>query len=275
MRRLVRSLILPPGYVLKDQRLALSRGIVIHERCPVLEIVPGGTCTVRTERGTLRAEKVVLASNAWLSAIPELRRYLYVVASQVIATAEAPDLLNHIGWRDGALICDSQRQVLYYQRTPKGRVIFGRGSGEIAFRGDFGAGFNRSPQHGSGNVRELHRVYPSLRNVPAEYDWSGPIDCVPEHVPVFGHLTGHSNISSAWATTVPASPRRRSAAISSPALRWNSRIAGVQAAWSASSAGDRCRGSCSAISLPSWFAWQSGAGTTSRYATGNRTSLPG
>ena len=176
------------------RRLALSRGIVIHERSPVLEIVPGGICTARTERGSLRAEKVVLASNAWLSAIPELRRHLYVVASQVIATAEAPDLLNHIGWRDGASICDSQRQVLYYQRTPKGRVIFGRGSGEVAFRGDFGAGFNRSPQHGSGNVRELHRVYPSLRNVPAEYDWSGPIDCVPEHVPVFGHLTGHSNI---------------------------------------------------------------------------------
>jgi hypothetical protein len=30
--------------------------------------------------------------------------------------------------------------------------------------------------------------------VAVEYDWSGPIDCVPEHVPVFDHLRDHPNI---------------------------------------------------------------------------------
>ena len=30
--------------------------------------------------------------------------------------------------------------------------------------------------------------------MPVEYDWSGPIDCVPEHIPVFDHLRGHPNI---------------------------------------------------------------------------------
>lgn len=174
--------------------LAIARGVVIHERSPVIDIVPGRICTLRTARGTARAEKVVLAANAWLSALPELRRHLYVVASQVIATAEAPDLLDRIGWRDGASICDSQAHVLYYQRTPRGRVVFGRGSGNVAFRGDFGASFNRSPQHGRDNVRELHRVYPSLREVKIAYDWAGPIDCTPQHVPVFDHLQGHPNI---------------------------------------------------------------------------------
>src|SRR6185312_3239308 len=127
-------------------------------------------------------------ANAWLAALPELSRYLYVVGSQVIATEAAPELLDRLGWRDGASICDSQAQVLYYQRTPEGRVIFGRGSGELAFGAHIGAGFNRSPQHGSGNVRELHRVYPSLRDLKADYDWAGPIDCTAEHIPVFGHL---------------------------------------------------------------------------------------
>lgn len=174
--------------------LALARGVVVHERSPVLELAPGPICTVRTAQGEVRAEKVVLAANAWLSALPELRRHLYVVASQVIATAPVPELLDRIGWRDGASICDSQSQVLYYQRTPEGRVVFGRGSGNVAFAGDFGADFNRRPERGRDNVRELHRVYPSLRGVPIEYDWAGPIDCVPEHVPVFDHLRAHPNI---------------------------------------------------------------------------------
>jgi glycine/D-amino acid oxidase-like deaminating enzyme len=176
------------------RNLALSRGVIIHERTPIRDIVSGKTCTLRTARGAVRTERVVLAANAWLAALPELRRHLYVVGSQVIATAAIPDLLDRIGWRDGAAICDSQSQVLYYQRTPKGRVIFGRGSGEIAFRGNFGASFNRSHEHGRDNLRELRRVYPTLCGVPVEYDWSGPIDCVPEHVPVFDRLRHHPNI---------------------------------------------------------------------------------
>jgi glycine/D-amino acid oxidase-like deaminating enzyme len=184
----------PAKLALGLRRLALARGVVIHERSPVLEIIPGRACTLRTDRGELRAEKVVLAANAWLSALPELRRHMYIVGSQVIATAAVPDQLDRIGWRDGASICDSQAQVLYYQRTPQGRVIFGRGSGEIAFGAEIHAGFNRSPQHGAGNIRELHRVYPTLRDVPIEYDWTGPIDCVPEHIPVFDHLRDQPNI---------------------------------------------------------------------------------
>ena len=184
----------PAKLALGLRALALARGVVIHEGSPVLDIDAAATCTLRTAAGTVRADKVVLAANAWLSALPELRRYLYVVSSQVIATAEVPRLLDGIGWRDGASICDSQAQVLYYQRTRSGRVVFGRGSGAVSFLGNFGADFNRSPEHGRDNVRELHRTYPELRGVPIEYDWAGPIDCVPEHVPVFDHVREHPNI---------------------------------------------------------------------------------
>lgn len=174
--------------------LALARGIVICERSPVQAIHPGNPCRLQTAEGELTAPKVVLAANAWLAGIAELRQHLYVVSSQVIATAPVPDLLDRIGWQDGASICDAQSHVLYYQRTPEGRVIFGRGSGEIAYADDFGATFNRSPERGADNRRELHRVYPALRGVKVEHDWAGPIDCTAEHVPVFDHLRDHPNI---------------------------------------------------------------------------------
>ncbi|MGD9478397.1 NAD(P)/FAD-dependent oxidoreductase [Shinella sp. G-2] len=174
--------------------LALSRGIVLHERSPVIEIVPGPRLKLRTAEGTLTAGKVVLAANAWLSAIPELHPYLYVVSSQVIATAPAPDILARIGWTDGASICDAQQHVLYYQRTPEGTVIFGRGTGGIAYGDRIDARFNRSGDGGAENIREMHRVYPELKDVPVLHDWSGPIDCTAQHLPVFGHLKDHANI---------------------------------------------------------------------------------
>lgn len=176
------------------RQLALSKGVVIHEHTPVAEIMPGQPTRLRTDQGVLSANKVVLAANAWLSAIPELQPYLYVVSSQVIATAPAGDILDEIGWVDGASICDAQHHVLYYQRTPSGRVIFGRGTGGISYQNHIDSSFNRSGDNGFDNIREMHRVYPQLKNVAVQYDWSGPIDCTAQHLPVFGHLRNHPNI---------------------------------------------------------------------------------
>ena len=184
----------PAKLALGLRRLALSRGIVIHERSPVLEIAPEVRPKLRTAKGVLSASKVVLAANAWLSAIPELHPYLYVVSSQVIATAPVPDILEQIGWIDGASICDAQHHVLYYQRAPAGQVIFGRGTGGIAYRDRIDARFNRGGDGGADNIREMHRVYPQLKDVPILYDWSGPIDCTAEHLPVFGRLKDHADI---------------------------------------------------------------------------------
>ncbi|MCM2474455.1 FAD-dependent oxidoreductase [Rhizobium sp. CG5] len=184
----------PAKLALGLRQLALARGIVIHEQSPVLEITPGAQVQLQTAQGVLSAPRVVLAANAWLAALPELHPYLYVVSSQVIATAPVPQTLTDIGWTSGASICDAQRHVLYYQRTPAGQVIFGRGTGSIAYRDRIGSTFNRSGDLGFDNVRELHRVYPELRGVAVLHDWCGPIDCTAEHLPVFDHLKDHPNI---------------------------------------------------------------------------------
>ncbi|HEY0276407.1 MAG TPA: FAD-dependent oxidoreductase, partial [Paenirhodobacter sp.] len=180
----------PAKLALGLRALALARGVVIHEATPVTEIVAGVTGhSLTTQQGTLRADKVVLTANAWASALPELRRHMFVVDSHVIATAPAKAALDALGWTDGASICDSQAHVLYYQRTATDRVVFGRGTGHVAFQGRFGASFNRSATNGIYNIRELHRVYPELRDVGIEYEWSGPIDCMAQHLPVFGSLS--------------------------------------------------------------------------------------
>lgn len=176
------------------RQLAMSKGVIVHEQSPVVEIVPGRPAQLQTAQGKLSADNIVLAANAWLSAIPELHPYLYVVSSQVIATVPAADVLDEISWVDGASICDAQHHVLYYQRTPTGQVIFGRGTGGIAYEDRIGASFNRGRDKGHDNVRELHRVYPQLKNVAIQQDWTGPIDCTVQHLPVFDHLRDHPNI---------------------------------------------------------------------------------
>lgn len=177
--------------------LALARGIVIHEKSPVVSIECDTSKTgvvMVTPAGRLRASKAVLTTNAWLSSIPEIRRHMFVVDSQIIATEPAAEALDRMGWGRGLSICDSQAHVLYYQRTATDRVIWGRGTGHVAFGGHVGAWCNRSADGGADNIRELKRVYPALAGVQVTHDWTGPIDCMAEHLPVFGHLTGAPNI---------------------------------------------------------------------------------
>lgn len=184
----------PAKLALGLRALALSRGVVIHEKTPTTELRTGPVCTLKTPGGALRAAKVVLATNAWASAIPELRRYMFVVDSQVIATEPAAARLDGLGWTGGASICDAQAHVLYWQRTPGGRVIFGRGTGNVAYGGRFGAAFNRGPEGRADAVRELARVYPDLAGLRITHDWKGPIDCTAEHLPVFGALHDAPNV---------------------------------------------------------------------------------
>lgn len=184
----------PAKLALGLRALVQSRGVVLHEKTPVRHIEAGKPCRLISPEGTLTAGKVVIATNAWAAAIPELRRYMYVVDSQIIATAPVPEKLEALGWASGASICDAQAHVLYWQRTPAGRVIFGRGSGNVAFSGAFGPAFNRRHGQTHDNLRELHRVYPSLRNVAVTHDWTGPVDCMAEHLPVFGHLSDQPDI---------------------------------------------------------------------------------
>lgn len=186
---------LNPGKLMRNlKKYALRKGVTIHEHTPALSITPGSRVRIQTPGGALSAPKVLIATNAWASSIPELRRKMYVVDSQVVVTEPILDQLDALGWKAGEAICDAQNQVLYYQRTIDGRLVFGRGSGGTIFGDRIGSKMNRHPRWVQDSIRELQRVYPSLKNVKIDYDWLGPIDCVPAHVPMFGNLTGHDNI---------------------------------------------------------------------------------
>ncbi|WP_432563912.1 NAD(P)/FAD-dependent oxidoreductase [Kineococcus sp. SYSU DK003] len=186
---------LHPGKLVRGlRRILLERGVRIHERTPVTAIGPGPRPRLTTPAGSVRAQKVLLATNAWAAAIPEINRFTYAVESQVIVTAPIPDRLDALGLKNGASICDSQQQVLYYQRTVDGRLLLGRGTGHPVYRGNLTARSNRNPALVEGTRAELVRLYPSLADVPISYDWVGAIDCVATHVPVIGTLQQHPDV---------------------------------------------------------------------------------
>jgi glycine/D-amino acid oxidase-like deaminating enzyme len=149
---------------------------------------------VVTAGGAVTAAKVVLALNAWAAAVPELRRSLVVIASDIVATAPAPERLEAIGWTDGMCISDSRMLVNYYRTTLDGRLVFGRGGGKLAFGGSVGTAFDGPSPRAEAVARSMHGLYPSLRDLPVTRSWMGPIDRTQVGLPFFSRLGGRDDI---------------------------------------------------------------------------------
>jgi glycine/D-amino acid oxidase-like deaminating enzyme len=180
------------------RRVALERGVRIYESTPVTHLPRCRPCVLKSPRGTLRVERVVLASNGWAANLPELARALVVISSDMVATAPIPERLAHIGWTGGEAITDSQQMVDYYRTTRDSRIVFGKGAGRVAYGGNIGPEFDRNASRLPEVLADFHRYYPMLRDVPITDDWSGPVDRSADGLPLIGHLgarPAHARVS--------------------------------------------------------------------------------
>jgi glycine/D-amino acid oxidase-like deaminating enzyme len=172
------------------RRVALGLGVRIAEHTPVLGMDGGRPLRVRTPRGPLCADTVVLAISAWAAELPEVRRSLLVLASDVVATDPIPERLSGLGLATGISISDSRRLVHYYRTTEDGRMVFGKGGGTLARGARIGAEFDHDAPRSEEALAHLHRTYPMLRDVPAPQRWRGAVDYTVTGLPFIGPLPG-------------------------------------------------------------------------------------
>ena len=177
------------------RRVVAQCGVTIFEKTPVLSIEGGARVRLRTPTGEITADKVVLATNAWTAALPELRRHMIVVSSDMVATAPAPDRIRDTGWVGGEAISDLRLMVHYMQSTQDGRIAIGRGSGALAYLGRITPEFDHSPRRAATVEMGLRRLYPMLTDLPITHRWAGPIDRSRSGTLIFGRLADHPNIS--------------------------------------------------------------------------------
>jgi glycine/D-amino acid oxidase-like deaminating enzyme len=167
---------------------AREAGVHVHERSQVRAIEYGPHTSVVLEQGSIVADQVVLAVNAWAAQIKEIGAGLVVVASDVIATEAAPERLAEAGIRAGVCISDGRRLVNYYHATTEGRIVFGKGGGTLAYNNHITAGFDHPGRREPAIHSQLLRTYPALWDLAIAERWSGPIDYSLSGLPFFVRL---------------------------------------------------------------------------------------
>ncbi len=176
------------------RRVAIEQGIRIWEQSPVVEVLRGRPPAVRTPRAVIVAEKVVLATNAWLASLPEIRRAVLPMSSDMVATAPIPERLARIGWIGDECIADSHMMVHYYRTTRDGRIAFGKGGCSHAYLGQITQQFEDPGARIERTTRSFRRIYPTLSDVPITHTWTGPIDRSETNSLFFGHLSRSPDI---------------------------------------------------------------------------------
>jgi putative aminophosphonate oxidoreductase len=176
------------------RRVALQRGVRIFERSPMTTLDRRPSVVVRAPRGSVRADAVVLAMNAWSVRFREVRRAVLVVGSDIVATPPIPDRLAGIGWTDGLSISDARLLVHYYRTTDDGRIAFGKGGGALAFGSRVGGRFEGTSPRLEAVEGHFRAIYPMLGDIPIESSWTGPIDRTRTGLPFFGALSSAPNV---------------------------------------------------------------------------------
>jgi glycine/D-amino acid oxidase-like deaminating enzyme len=187
----------PPNATLQPARLALGlrrelvrAGVRVFEHTPASAYASDGPVRVRTPRGSVRAERGVLALGAWLAQTRAFARAIVPRGSYIVVTEPVPDALERIGWTGGEGLADWRSALRYFRTTRDGRIAFGAASAATGIGVGLGPRMRYDERSVAALVDDVRRFFPSLRDVRFDGAWGGPIDITGAHLPSFGTLPG-------------------------------------------------------------------------------------
>ena len=157
---------------------AISLGARLHERSGVSSLRdPAGAIELRTAHGVVRARQALVATGAFRSPLPAVRRRIVPVWDYVLVTEPlTPAQRSAIGWERRQGVSDAANRFHYYRLTADNRILWGGYDAVYYFGNRMGprreqrdATFARLAQH-------FFRTFPQLEDLRFTHRWGGPID---------------------------------------------------------------------------------------------------
>ena len=172
-------------------RAAAGAGAVIHEHARVSRIVPGERAVVEVDGVDIRARLVVVALNAWTTALlPAVRPMQSALTIACATMVLEPQQLQEIGLAGGIPFYTIDTPYLWGRLVGDGRIVFGAG---LAFGSpdeleslDLDVPEVRSQFTRLEN--RVRRLNPALKHVDFSARWAGPIAFTDDMRPILGRL---------------------------------------------------------------------------------------
>ncbi len=180
-----------PAKLVRGLAAAVERlGVSIYERTTVTQIEKG---RLTTDRGTVRAETIVRATEGFTAGIPgEERTWLALNSAQIVTEPVPAALWKEIGWEGHELLGNTAHAYCYAQRTREGRITMG-GRG-VPYR--YGSRTDVNGQTQQATIDQLHAILttllPQTAGLRIDHAWCGVL-----------------GVPRDWCTTVGLDPKTR------------------------------------------------------------------
>ena len=167
---------------------ALQLGVRIYEHSPVTGMREDGAAMVlTTDRGSIRAPRVALATNAFPPLLKRIRNYVVPVYDYVICTEPLTDQqLSDIGWHGRQGLADHANQFHYTRLTADNRILWGGYDATYYKNNGMDTKFHTNSETFSMLAQHLYEFLPALQDVKFTHTWGGAIDTCSRFSPFWG-----------------------------------------------------------------------------------------
>ncbi|MEL7012271.1 MAG: FAD-binding oxidoreductase [Pseudomonadota bacterium] len=164
----------PLAYAFGLARAAATAGAVIHEETEVLSIDDGAPATIRTAKGSVTAEHVILACNGYLGGLnSHVAARVMPINNFIAATEPLGDDTARV-LAENVAVADSRFVLNYFRLSHDKRLLFGGGE-------TYGYRF---PSDIPALVRKpMTEIFPHLRDVRIDYAWGGTLAITMKRLP--------------------------------------------------------------------------------------------
>ena len=150
---------------------------------------------LRTDRGRLRADRVIIATNGYSSDdLPDwlAARYIPAQSSVLVTRPLSDDELAAQGWTSHQMSYDSRNLLHYFRLMPDRRMLFGMRGGILS-----------SPRVEALALRRVRQdfdaMFPAWRHVETPFHWSGMVCLARNQTPYIGPIPGRPGLYAALA----------------------------------------------------------------------------
>ena len=154
-------------------RVVEASGVAIYEQTRVQRISPG---RVDTDRGPVRAEVVVRATEGFTPRLQGHRRTVVPVYSLMVATEPlSSGVWDDIGLAARETFADLRHLIVYGQRTADDRLVFGGRGAPYHFGSRISPGYDDVPAVFAALREALPELLPAVAGANFTHAWGGPL----------------------------------------------------------------------------------------------------
>jgi len=181
------GLLNPARHVREMKRIAEQLGAKVYEETPIIEIQRSSDFKLTTPGGSVRAHKIIFATNAYSHLFTQLKRkqvpaFTHMVVTEPLSQAQ----LDPIGWKNRQGIEDARNLVHYFRLTIDNRLAMGGSDVSLAYGGDMEHDEN---VHTFNTLeQDITRLFPNLKGVKITHRWGGPVSVPLDMAPAMGFL---------------------------------------------------------------------------------------